>query len=143
MHSSWTTFIIFKQIRGRLAYRYPRTIEMPNKLEIYIITIKYCTLQQNFSISHFSKQNMIENYKNIWLIYQISMFTNPSSAVICRYGTRFKKLLFQKASLFMLFVRPNNSFSCSWCRHPRKIKSRFYNLFIHLCSQNIYANKSD
>ena len=93
--SSWSTFITFKQIRDRLAlYRYPWTIRMSNKLEIYIMTIKYCTLQQNFSTSHFSKQNLIEIYENIWLINQISTFTNPSSAVICRYCTRFKKLLF-------------------------------------------------
>ena len=88
------TFLISKQIRGQLAYRYPRTIRMSNKFQIYIITIKYWTSLQNFYSCHFIKQIVIEIYENISLIHRIRFFTNPSSAIICRYCTRLKTLLF-------------------------------------------------
>ena len=52
------------------------------------------------------KQNMIiEVYKNIWFIHQIRIYKNPSSAILCRYCTRFKTLLFSMVLLFVLLVR--------------------------------------
>ena len=77
-------------------------------------------------MSHFLKQNMIEVYKNIWLIHQNRIYTNPSSAIISRYCTCFKSLLFSMVSLFVLFV-----WSIPVCGVGKKKVSILYNLFTH------------
>ena len=50
---------------------------------------------------------MIENYENISLIDQISNFLQIRRLPV---SYTFKKLLFLMVSLFMPFVRPNDSF---------------------------------
>ena len=49
----------------------------------------------------------------------------------------FWKVVIFNGFTFHAFRSTELLFSCVWCRHPRKIMSRFYYLFTHLCSRKI------